>query len=174
MSKFIAGVVFTLVVLGGGLYLYVSRGAFPIGADNPPFKFERRLAMRAMDEHVERHAPRLTNPAQPTPANLIEGAKGYEQHCALCHGGATSMMGTLGSHLNPRAPQLTAKIPDDEDWHLFWVTKHGIRMTGMPSWNGILSDDEMWKVILFIKQSDKLPPEVMSAWQQAATQQQKQ
>jgi hypothetical protein len=41
-------------------------------------------------------------------------------------------------------------------------------MTGMPSWDGVLSDDEMWKVIAFIKHSDKLPPDVQAMWQQAA------
>jgi thiosulfate dehydrogenase len=170
MGKFIAGVVFTLLVLVGGAYYCVSRGKFPIGADNPPSTFERKLAMMALDEHVERHAPRQANPIQLTAANLIEGAKEYEEHCSMCHGGALSMKSTIGSRLNPKAPQLITKVPRDEDWHLFWVTKHGLRMTGMPSWNGVLADDEIWKVVMFLKQSDKLPPEVKSAWQQAAEQ----
>jgi hypothetical protein len=41
-------------------------------------------------------------------------------------------------------------------------------MTGMPSWDGVLSDDDMWKVIAFVKHSDKLPPDVQAMWQQAA------
>jgi hypothetical protein len=34
---------------------------------------------------------------------------------------------------------------------------------------GILSDEEMWKVVAFVKHSDKLPPETQSAWQQLAS-----
>jgi hypothetical protein len=41
-------------------------------------------------------------------------------------------------------------------------------MTGMPSWDGVLADDEMWKIIAFIKHSNQLPPEVRSAWQAGA------
>jgi mono/diheme cytochrome c family protein len=48
------------------------------------------------------------------------------------------------------------------------MTKHGIRLTGMPAWDGILSDDQMWGIIAFLKRSDKLPPEVQAEWQKAA------
>lgn len=173
MRKFIAGVIVTLIVIAGGLYLYVSRGSFPIGADNAPSKMERHLANMAMDEYIDRHAPQQPNPFEPTSANLIEGATEYEQHCALCHGGAAARTSPLGKRFNPHAPQLLNQIPDDEDWHLFFAVKHGIRLTGMPAWEGTLSDDQMWKVIAFIKHSDKLPPDVQTAWQQAAFQQHK-
>lgn len=43
-----------------------------------------------------------------------------------------------------------------------------MRMTGMPAWDGVLSDDQMWKVIAFIKYSNKLPVEVESAWRKMA------
>jgi mono/diheme cytochrome c family protein len=42
-------------------------------------------------------------------------------------------------------------------------------MTGMPAWTGILTDDEIWKVVAFIKHSDKLPPETAAAWKKFAT-----
>jgi hypothetical protein len=42
-------------------------------------------------------------------------------------------------------------------------------MTGMPSWDGVMTDEEMWKVIAFIKHSDKLPPETVKAWQELAS-----
>jgi mono/diheme cytochrome c family protein len=41
-------------------------------------------------------------------------------------------------------------------------------MTGMPAWTGILSDDDIWKVVAFIKNSGKLPAETQAAWQAAA------
>jgi hypothetical protein len=30
---------------------------------------------------------------------------------------------------------------------LFWVTKHGIRMTGMPAWGRTHEDDTLWPVV---------------------------
>ena len=67
---------------------------------------------------------------------------------------------------NPPVPQLVNRIPHDHDAWIFWVTKHGVRMTGMPAWDGVMSDDEIWKIVAFIKHSDKLPPDVQAAWQQ--------
>jgi hypothetical protein len=38
----------------------------------------------------------------------------------------------------------------------------------MPSWAGILSDDQIWQVIAFVKHSANLPAEAQEAWRQAA------
>jgi mono/diheme cytochrome c family protein len=144
-------------------------GLYPIGADNPPSAIERTLTMRAMDEYADRHKPAADNPIQLTPANLKEGAKEYEEHCAFCHGGAKAKISPMRDKFNPPAPQLINRIPHDPDNWLFWVTKHGVRMTGMPTWDGIMSDEEIWKVIAFIKNSNKLPPEAAAAWQKLAS-----
>ena len=69
---------------------------------------------------------------------------------------------------NPPAPQLIDRIPHDPDAWLFWITKHGVRMTGMPTWDGVLSDDDMWKIVAFIKHSDTVRAEVESAWRRMA------
>ena len=164
MRGFVLGVVSGIVVVAGGVFLVSRLGLFPMGADNPPSSLERMLAGRAMDVYAEKHKPAGENPVSPTPANLMDGAKNYEGHCALCHGGAAAKLSPLRDKFNPPAPQLINKIPHDDDAWLFWVTKHGVRMTGMPSWDGVLTDDDMWKVIAFIKHSNALPADVESVW----------
>jgi len=168
MRGFILGVFLTLLVLATSVFAVSHFGMYPIGADNPPSRLERALAGRALDEYADKHKPAGDNPVQITPANLTQGAKEYEEHCALCHGGAKAKISPMRDKFNPPVPQLVNRIPHDPDAWLFWVTKHGVRMTGMPTWDGILSDDEMWKVVAFIKHSNKLPPEVQSAWQRMA------
>ena len=169
MRGFLAGVILTLLVLGGGVFSVSHFGLYPIGADNPPSGLERALASRAMDVYAARHKPAMDNPTQITAANLTEGAKEYEEHCAFCHGGAKAKVSPMQNKFNPPAPQLLNRIPHDPDNWLFWVTKHGVRMTGMPSWDGIMSDEEMWQVVAFIKHSNKLPPETAAAWQKLAS-----
>jgi thiosulfate dehydrogenase len=170
MRGFIFGVIFTLLVIVAVVYGTVHFGKFPIGADNPPGKIERSLANMAMDEYVDRQPPaHVENPFQPTSDNLMEGAHLYEKHCSSCHGGAANKISPMRTKFSPPVPQLANRIPHDEDGHLWWVSKHGIRMTGMPSWSGILTDEQLWKTILFIKHSDQLPPDVQMAWQEIAT-----
>jgi mono/diheme cytochrome c family protein len=33
---------------------------------------------------------------------------------------------------------------------LYWVTKHGIKMSGMPAWEYHLGEDELWAVVAFV------------------------
>lgn len=168
MRRIVTGFVGAFVLMALGVFLVSRFGLYPMGADNPPGSLERSLASRALDVYADRHKPAGDNPAQPTAANLTEGAKEYEEHCALCHGGARAKISPMRDNFSPPVPQLINKIPHDEDAWLFWITKHGVRMTGMPAWQGVLSDDEMWKVIAFIKHSNKLPAEVEAAWRSTA------
>jgi mono/diheme cytochrome c family protein len=169
MRSFIAGVVVTLLVLAGSVFAISQFGLYPIGADNPPSAIERALAGRAMDVYADRHKPDGKNPVDLTPANLTEGAMEYEEHCAFCHGGAKAKVSPMRNRFSPPVPQLVNRIPHDDDAWLFWVTKHGARMTGMPAWDGVMSDDEIWKVVAFIKHSDALPPETQAQWREMAS-----
>lgn len=168
MRGFIGGVVLALLVVFGGTFLVINRGWFPVGADNPPGTMERRLAHMATDAYVGSHAPKQENPVQPTAAALIEGARLYEKHCAVCHGGAAQRISPLRTKFSPPVPQIVNRVPKDPDGDFWWITKHGIRMTAMPAWDGILSDDQIWTVVAFIKHSDKLPAEAQVAWKEAA------
>ena len=51
------------------------------------------------------------------------------------------------------------RTPDDPDGNLFYVIKYGIRFTGMPGWDGVLSDDDIWKTVTFIKNSSQMKSE---------------
>ena len=166
--RFAAGVVLTLAAIAVAVGVVAYLGLYPIGADNAPSALETAIAGRAMDAYADRHKPAADNPIMPTAENLADGAKEYEEHCAFCHGGARDKVSPMVNQFNPPAPQLVNRIPHDEEAWLFWVTKHGVRMTGMPTWGTVLSDDDIWKVVAFIKRSNKLPPEAAAAWQRAA------
>src|SRR5262245_51103770 len=164
MKTFIAGLLFAVTLAITGVYAVATFGWYPMGADHPPSGLERALAARALDVYADKHKPATDNPTKITPENLTEGAKEYEEHCAFCHGGAKAKTSPMQNKFNPPVPQLIASARHDPDNWMFWVTKHGVRMTGMPSWDGIMSDEEVWKVIAFIKHSDRLPPETQAAW----------
>ncbi len=87
MGKVILGIILTLValvIIASGLALL---GFLPTRANQQPPDWERHLAMSALDNSVERHAPHTNNPVPPTDENLIEGMKIYTMNCATCHGG---------------------------------------------------------------------------------------
>jgi mono/diheme cytochrome c family protein len=168
MGKFFGGVVATLVVIVCGGFLAINRSWIPMGADNPPGYLEKKLANMATDAALAKYAPKQDNPIPLTPATLSEGARIYENHCSVCHGGAVHKVSPLAKQFSPPVPQMVNRKPHDPDNEFFWITKHGYRLTGMPAWGGILSDDQIWTVVRFILNYNKLPPEAAAAWKQAA------
>src|SRR5262249_4216981 len=132
-----------------------------------PPHWEMRIAMHALDASMEKHAPRTANPIPATDDNLISGMKIYTMNCALCHGGLDSKPSPLAQHFYPPAPQIILHPPDDEEWHLFYAIRTGIRYSGMPAWDNVLTTDDMWKVTGFLSHLDKLPPAVQQHWQSA-------
>src|SRR4051812_44545431 len=168
MKGFAAGVIVTLVALVAVIFAISRLGLYPIGADNPPSALEHALAGRAMDVYADKHKPDGENPVQATAAALTDGARHYEEHCAVCHGGAAAKISPLQNKFSPAVPQLIDRIPHDPEPWLFWVTKHGVRMTGMPAWSDVLTDEEIWKIVAFIKRSRELPPAVQESWRSSA------
>jgi mono/diheme cytochrome c family protein len=66
---------------------------------------------------------------------------------------------------NPPVPEFFKDAPDMSDSQNFYAIQHGIRWTGMPSWTGALSDEQIWTLALFLKHMDKLPPAAQQVWQ---------
>lgn len=167
MGKVILGIVLTIVVLligGAGMALL---GFMPTRANKQPPDWERHMAMSALDNSVERHAPHTNNPVPPTDENLISGLKIYTMNCALCHGGIDRQPSTLAKSLYPPPPNLILDPDDDPEWHIYYVIHNGIRYTGMPAWDKTLSETDMWKVTAFLSRIEKLPPAVQDFWKQA-------
>jgi mono/diheme cytochrome c family protein len=168
MRNFVLGIVTTILVLIiGGLGLALL-GFLPTRANSDPPNMERHIAMSALDNSVERHAPRVSNPVPPTDQNLIEGLKIYTMNCALCHGGIDRQPSSLQKSFYPPPPGLIVHPPDDEEWHVFYVIQTGVRYTGMPAWDKTLSEPDMWKLTAFLTRIDKLPPAVQDYWKKSS------
>jgi len=164
MGKFLFGVVVTILVLILGGLGFAFLGLFPTPANVEPPHLEQHLAMSAVDASMERHAPRVTNPLTPIDQNLEDGMKLYTMNCALCHGSLDRKPSSLANSFYPPPPNLISDPPDDPEWHLFYTIRTGIRYTGMPAWDKTLSEQDMWKITLFLSHMDKLPPNVQDFW----------
>ena len=158
-------VVVILLIVGVGFALL---GFFPSNANSTPPRFEQQIAMAALDASIERRAPRVNNPIPPTDENLIEGLKIYTMNCALCHGGLDRQPSVLGKSFYPPAPSLILYPLDDPESHIFYTVRTGVRYTGMPSWEKVLSEPDMWKVTAFLTRVEKLSPAVQDFWKKSA------
>lgn len=169
MGKFALGVIVTLLILILGGLGFGMLGFLPTKANVEPPHLERRIAMGAVDASMDRHAPHLTNPLTPTDQNLEEGMKLYTMNCALCHGTLDRKPAALAKNFYPPVPNLISDPPDDPEWHIFFTIRTGSRFTGMPAWEGVLPEQDMWKLTSFLSHMDKLPPAVQDYWKNSVT-----
>lgn len=166
LKGFIFGVLATLVVLFAVGYVGITQGLLiPANADAKPSRMERWMASRSLAATISREMPAQPNPVAATDANFQAGIKLYTENCAACHGAQGARPSTVAIGLYQHAPQLARHgVEDDPEGETFWKIKHGIRLTGMPSFTLSLSDEQIWTLALFLKHMDALPPGPQRIW----------
>ena len=146
--------VIVLVVLAGIAVVY--SGSYYVGADQPHWSLTSWLINQVRDRSIRVHAAGIAAPAGlDDPARIMAGVTHYAEHCAVCHGAPGVERGDLAEGLNPRPPNLAEAARIYTPGELFWIVKHGIRMTGMPAW-GDHSDDE--GIVTLTSSARLLPP----------------
>ncbi|HEY5037948.1 MAG TPA: cytochrome c [bacterium] len=165
MKGFVAGVVVTLFLFLVGAYIYISYGCMPANADAKPGSLERWMARTSLKASLQRDAPKGPAPVALTDENLISGIKLYAVNCAVCHGASDAQASNIAVGLFQHAPQFGKDgVEDDPEGKIYWLIKHGIRLTGMPSFSGTLKEDQLWQVTLFLKHMNALPTKADRAW----------
>jgi mono/diheme cytochrome c family protein len=167
LRGFVLGIIFTVVVAAGVGYYFLSSGLMPASADAKPGSIENFIAATSLQATLNKDAPKEPNPVQLTDENLVMGVKLYAANCVICHGTAEgeSSASPIAKGESPSPPQLASDgVEDDPEGWTFWKIKNGIRWTGMPSWKGALSDQQIWTLALFLKHMDKLSPEPEATW----------
>ena len=165
----IMGVALTLAVALIGAYSLVRSGLIPANADAKPGRLETWMARTSLEATLLRNAPKEQNPVALTDQNLLEGVHLFAQNCAVCHGSAKGdkSASPIAKGLYQKPPQFaTDGVEDDPEGDSFWKIKHGIRLTGMPSFGYSLKDRDIWTLALFLKHLDKLSPAVQQTWLQ--------
>jgi cytochrome c553 len=123
---------------------------------SPPSKFETRT-MTFAKRHIFVGNKKEKNPLPATPDNWADGKEAFSHYCVACHGMDGQNTGVpFVDHVSPPIPSLASdEVQRYTDGQLKWILDNGIRPSGMPGSKGILSDDELWSIIIFLRH---LPP----------------
>jgi mono/diheme cytochrome c family protein len=120
-------------------------------ADKQPSKDETSLANAAKDVIVPLEAGRVKDPLPETDEVVNQGQQVFLESCAFCHGADAHGQTSIGRNMYPPAMDLhSAHVQHWSDGELFWIIRNGVRLTGMPSWQSTISDDDTWKLARFI------------------------
>ena len=173
MRRFLFGFLAGVATVPAAVFVAGSLGLLGTAANEVAPRWEKAFAHRALVAAANRRAARLQDPVPATEANLRAGLKIFKDDCAGCHG-VPGKGSDTSTGLYPPAPHFAAHPPTEPDWQLYWIVKHGVRYSGMFSWDGQfgkdstgrdVSDEKIWTVVTFLHHLDSLPPRVATEWQ---------
>ena len=127
-------IIIAVLIISAGLYLFL--GYYNVAATKPHSKVVEMMLHSISERSIKRNSERVKNPYDVNDRDLyVKGFKEYDEMCVQCHGAPGIEPSPTGKGLNPKPPV----FPDEELYEytledIFWVTKHGVKMTGMPGY----------------------------------------
>jgi len=132
-----------------GQMMGMMQGGGMMGMSSPRHQF-------VMRNGVDPSYASKSNPLKNTARNIEDGKRLYEQNCALCHGKTGSGNGEAGKDLSPPPANIAAfsRTRMATDGYLYWsIAEGGVPLgTGMPPFKGNLKEDEIWKIVIYLRE----------------------
>lgn len=151
-----AGFVAVLAAVG---FLVVYTGSFNVAATEEHPSFIRWAFDTTFRNSVERRAAELGQPEKFTPAMIAAGGADYRAMCEHCHAGPGHKRADWASGMRPRPPHLVEAAVHWTPREVFWLAKHGVKMTGMPAFGPTHDDRTLWNIAAFVKELPAMTPQ---------------
>lgn len=122
----------------------------------PPGKLES-ICVQWIKHHVTIQGRSDVNPLRSTPEAVNKGMRIFSFYCVVCHGRDGQNTGVpFADRMSPAVPNLRShEVQSYNDGQLRWIIENGIKPSGMPASKGILSDQEIWALVIYLRH---LPP----------------
>jgi mono/diheme cytochrome c family protein len=133
------------------LFLLFS-GALAGCKATPPGKWET-AAMTRLKHSLTIRGKDVKNPMTDNPANVESGKVAFSHYCAACHGLDGQNTGVpFADRMAPPVPPLNApQVQSYTDGQLHWILENGVSPSGMPASKGILTDRELWSIVIYVR-----------------------
>jgi mono/diheme cytochrome c family protein len=158
MRIFASLLVAALVVLfGAGAAIYA--GYYDVAATSPHWPVTTWFLETARVRSIKAHAAGIAAPpGLDNSDKIVIGVEHFAAHCAVCHGAPGVPKGEIGHGLYPPPPDLAVTAKSYSAGELFWIVKHGIKISGMPAWPDH-SDEELWATVAFLRKLPGMTPD---------------
>jgi mono/diheme cytochrome c family protein len=112
----------------------------------------------ALKRSIEQRAEHVAVPPLDDRALVQRGFRLYRGACVQCHGAPGEAPDPLGLGMLPAPANLAHTAREWKPAELYWVVKHGIKMTGMPAWKFRLPEEDLWAIVAFLRELPKFSP----------------
>jgi len=95
----------------------------------------------------------IRNPLVDSPQAVQSGKTAFSHYCVACHGLDGQNTGVpFADRMSPPVPSLKlAPVQSYTDGQLKWIVDNGISPSGMPASKGILTEKEIWSIVLYLR-----------------------
>ena len=144
----VGGVLLAAAVVYGGLY--------NVAASTQHLQPVFTVLEVAMRQSVRLRARGIEPPPLADEQMALRGAACFRDKCVQCHGAPGVAQGDIGLSMQPLPGPLVDAPRHWKPRELYWLTRHGIKMSGMPAWEHRLTDGELWSVVAFLERLPQL------------------
>src|SRR5436305_8926956 len=141
-----------------GLSLFVYFGVYNVAATSPHARLNYWLIETTGQRSIQWRARNIAVPDLSQPSAALRGFALFNEHCVLCHGAPGLPPQEFAKGLEPGAPPLAQAGREWRPQELYWVIRHGIKMTAMPAWEYRLADSDLWALVAFLRVLPTLSP----------------
>ena len=128
----------TLVVLAAGGALVAAAvvygGLYDVASTAQHLQPTHTVLEKAMRQSVRLRARNIEEPPLADERTVLQGAACFRDKCVQCHGAPGVAQGDIGKSMQPLPGPLVDAAQHWKPRELYWVTRHGIKMSGMPAW----------------------------------------
>jgi hypothetical protein len=158
------------IIIAVGAAAYFFGGYYSVAANIEDPGLVKWALVQVRMASIDRHATDAPPASFDTPEHVQAGARAFlARGCTNCHGGPGVQWAKFSEGLRPDPPDLKELVNDRTPAQLFWVVKHGVNMTGMPSFGAIqVPDQEIWAIVAFLKKLPSVKDEEFKSWTAAS------
>ena len=153
-------------VLVGATVIY--GGLYDVASTRQHWQLTHTVLEMAMRQSVKRRAHDIVEPPLADAGMALRGAGCFRDHCVQCHGGPGVAQEGIGLSMQPLPGPLVDARRHWRARELYWVTRHGIKMSGMPAWEYRLTEGELWDVVAFLQRLPDLNAAAYADWMHRA------
>lgn len=148
-----------LVLLGITGLVVVYTGAYNVAATEQHMSVTRWAFDTTLHRSVKQRAADVKPVETVTPAMLAAGASDYKAMCQHCHAGPGVDREKWADGMRPRPPHLAKAAAKWEPGEVYWIIRHGIKMSGMPAFGPTHDDKTLWGIAAFVTELPAMTPE---------------
>jgi mono/diheme cytochrome c family protein len=163
----ILAVIGALCIVGGlAAAVFFFGGFYDVAASEPDLDIVHWALVQVRMASIDRHAVEPPPAGFSDPAMVQNGARAFAAiGCVNCHGAPGVKWAKFSEGLHPDPPDLKDMAESRTPSQLFWVIKHGVNMTGMPSFAlAGAKDEDLWAIAAFVKKWPDISEADYKAW----------